>query len=229
LRWWGGWAEGEHRDTLIKYLLDELNTYEDDYNGMLLPVQPDTDGSFLGEPVNHRSTPLVIQSLRNCPTFPSLTRPIIPINVSAPGIGSPQPHASNYPSTPMSGAVAKGRLLPTKGLIVPDVPVTRPDGTKSRRQDSWSIIVQHWESGDPAHGLLTPLKDWPKEWLTGPNKPLAMKHNNRKMVALEFINQYHRNREDFLKAYPEAEVGGSKLLTAINEARKKRGDLITRK
>jgi hypothetical protein len=147
----------------------------------------------------------------------------------------------------VSGAVAKGRLLPTKGLIVPDVPVTLPDGTKSRRQDSWSIIVQHWESGDPAHGLLTPLKDWPKEWLTGPNKPLAMKHNNRKMVALEFINQYeslvvvlpsshifslcryHRNKEDFLKAYPEAEVGGSKLLTAINEARKERGDLITRK
>jgi hypothetical protein len=29
--------------------LDELNTYEDDYSGMLLPVQPDTDGSFLGE------------------------------------------------------------------------------------------------------------------------------------------------------------------------------------
>ncbi|KAJ7082682.1 hypothetical protein B0H15DRAFT_785582 [Mycena belliarum] len=49
VRWWGGWAEGEHRDTLIKYLLDELNTYEDDYSGMLLPAQDDTDASFLGE------------------------------------------------------------------------------------------------------------------------------------------------------------------------------------
>ncbi|KAJ6619324.1 hypothetical protein B0H10DRAFT_1793660 [Mycena sp. CBHHK59/15] len=49
VRWWGGWAEGEHRDTLIKYLLDELNTYEDDYSGMLLPVQNDTDNTLLSE------------------------------------------------------------------------------------------------------------------------------------------------------------------------------------
>ncbi|KAJ7017450.1 hypothetical protein C8F04DRAFT_921186, partial [Mycena alexandri] len=49
VRWWGGWADGEHRDTLIKYLLDELGTYEDDYSGMLLPNRPDFDQTFLGE------------------------------------------------------------------------------------------------------------------------------------------------------------------------------------
>ncbi|KAF8216848.1 hypothetical protein K438DRAFT_1560030 [Mycena galopus ATCC 62051] len=43
VRWWGGWAEGKHPDMLIKYLLDELNTYEDDYSGMLLPAQPNSD------------------------------------------------------------------------------------------------------------------------------------------------------------------------------------------
>jgi hypothetical protein len=41
--------------------------------------------------------------------------------------------------------------------------------------------------------------------------------------------RYNRNEEDFLKAYPEAEDGSSRLLAAINEARKKRGDLIPRK
>ncbi|KAJ6622116.1 hypothetical protein B0H10DRAFT_1735898, partial [Mycena sp. CBHHK59/15] len=49
VRWWGGWAKGGHRDTLIKYLLNELNTYEDDYSGMLLPVQNDTDNTLLSE------------------------------------------------------------------------------------------------------------------------------------------------------------------------------------
>ncbi|KAJ6579771.1 hypothetical protein B0H10DRAFT_1962836 [Mycena sp. CBHHK59/15] len=49
VRWWGGWAEGEHRDTLVKYLLDELYTYEDDYSGMLLPLQPEANKTFLGE------------------------------------------------------------------------------------------------------------------------------------------------------------------------------------
>ncbi|KAF9524111.1 hypothetical protein CPB83DRAFT_774378 [Crepidotus variabilis] len=37
IRWWGGWAEGEHCDTLIRYLLDELYTYEEDYSDALNP------------------------------------------------------------------------------------------------------------------------------------------------------------------------------------------------
>ena len=54
IRWWGGWAQGEHvccyllysqmnsyrlcqRDTLIKYLLDELYTYEGDHCDALNP------------------------------------------------------------------------------------------------------------------------------------------------------------------------------------------------
>jgi hypothetical protein len=41
--------------------------------------------------------------------------------------------------------------------------------------------------------------------------------------------RYNRNEDDFLEAYPEAEDDSSRLLTAINEARKKRGDLIPRK
>ncbi|KIM44296.1 hypothetical protein M413DRAFT_25722 [Hebeloma cylindrosporum] len=38
IRWWGGWAQGEHRDTLIKYLLDELYTYEGDHCDTLNPM-----------------------------------------------------------------------------------------------------------------------------------------------------------------------------------------------
>ncbi|KAF4613695.1 hypothetical protein D9613_008208 [Agrocybe pediades] len=37
IRWWGGWAIGEHRDTLIRYLLDELYTYEADHSDALNP------------------------------------------------------------------------------------------------------------------------------------------------------------------------------------------------
>ncbi|KAK7016704.1 hypothetical protein R3P38DRAFT_2471527, partial [Favolaschia claudopus] len=74
------------------------------------------------------------------------------------------------------------------GLIVPDVPVTLPGGSRLKRSDSWLIIVRHWEEGDPAHGLNTPLKNWPKEWLRGANKPLAMKHTSWRTVATEFID-----------------------------------------
>ncbi|KAI6139163.1 hypothetical protein BKA82DRAFT_3960660, partial [Pisolithus tinctorius] len=33
--WWGGWAEGEHCDTLMHYLLDKLNCYENDHSNVL--------------------------------------------------------------------------------------------------------------------------------------------------------------------------------------------------
>ncbi|KAF5333936.1 hypothetical protein D9758_018155 [Tetrapyrgos nigripes] len=45
IRWWGGWAEGEHRDTLIRYLLDELYTYEEDHSDALNPVKMPTSPS----------------------------------------------------------------------------------------------------------------------------------------------------------------------------------------
>ncbi|KAK7012549.1 hypothetical protein R3P38DRAFT_2550144, partial [Favolaschia claudopus] len=86
----------------------------------------------------------------------------------------------------------------------------------------------HWEEGDAAHGLTTPLKDWPKEWLTGANKPLAMKHTHRRIVATEFIEQ-GRDKKAFLAAYPEANQGAFALFKAINKARLARGDLVTRK
>ncbi|KAK7016538.1 hypothetical protein R3P38DRAFT_3321039 [Favolaschia claudopus] len=271
VRWWGGWAEGEHRDTLIKYLLDELNTYEDDYSGMLLPTQPDTDKTLLGEAsltapataesitmlhqslssdtvyklstlpphalsmLNNSVATVQTQTLSNLPVS-TTSRPIIPISLplissyphhfAPPQFANPSNSTQSIVSAPNP---SYGRPLPNHGLIVPDVPVTLPGGSKSKRSDSWLIIVRHWEEGDPAHGLNTPLKDWPKEWLRGANKPLAMKHTNRRTVATEFIDQYKRDKTAFLEAYPEANQGASALLDAINKARAARGDRVSRK
>ncbi|KAJ7742394.1 hypothetical protein B0H14DRAFT_2407147, partial [Mycena olivaceomarginata] len=259
VRWWGGWAEGEHRDTLIKYLLDELNTYEDDYSGMLLPVQPDTDRSFLGEGSStvlataenitllHQLLSADIRTLSGAfdkllhvvadavtspgifltatgasansfhqpipspqfqiPPALTLTRPLIPISLAPPGPSHPLPLNTTSNSQPV--VLAGGRPLPAMGLIVPDVPITLPSGKKSRRQDSWSIIMKHWEEGDPAHGLTTPLRDWPQDWLRGANKPLAMKHHQQKIVALEYIDQYVFSRP--FPPYPSLAI----LLTVL--------------
>ncbi|KAI6029265.1 hypothetical protein BKA83DRAFT_4046997 [Pisolithus microcarpus] len=49
VRWWGGWAEGKHRDTLMRYLLDELHCYENDHSDALRPVSREGDRSFAGE------------------------------------------------------------------------------------------------------------------------------------------------------------------------------------
>ncbi|KIJ15305.1 hypothetical protein PAXINDRAFT_49982, partial [Paxillus involutus ATCC 200175] len=47
--WWGGWAENEHRDTMIQYLLDELHAYETDHGDALCPIQREANVSLLGE------------------------------------------------------------------------------------------------------------------------------------------------------------------------------------
>ncbi|KAF5315912.1 hypothetical protein D9611_004924 [Ephemerocybe angulata] len=49
IRWWGGWAEGESGDTLIRYLLDELHTYEEDHRDALCPVDESAGNSHMGE------------------------------------------------------------------------------------------------------------------------------------------------------------------------------------
>ncbi|EPQ55680.1 hypothetical protein GLOTRDRAFT_128893 [Gloeophyllum trabeum ATCC 11539] len=49
IRWWGGWAEKEHRDTLIRYLLDELYNYEEDHSDALCPISREAEHSLMGE------------------------------------------------------------------------------------------------------------------------------------------------------------------------------------
>ncbi|KZP05164.1 hypothetical protein FIBSPDRAFT_766273 [Athelia psychrophila] len=48
IRWWGGWADGEHQDTLIKYLLDELHSYEQDHSDALCPIPRNASLSHAG-------------------------------------------------------------------------------------------------------------------------------------------------------------------------------------
>ncbi|KAL0578113.1 hypothetical protein V5O48_003892 [Marasmius crinis-equi] len=49
VRWWGGWAPSERRDTLVRDLLDELYTYEEDHSGALCPISLAKNESHLGE------------------------------------------------------------------------------------------------------------------------------------------------------------------------------------
>ncbi|KAL4076527.1 hypothetical protein V8B97DRAFT_2021900 [Scleroderma yunnanense] len=47
--WWGGWADSEHHDMLICYLLDELHCYENDHSDALGPFPCKADMSLAGK------------------------------------------------------------------------------------------------------------------------------------------------------------------------------------
>ncbi|KAJ7616035.1 hypothetical protein FB45DRAFT_1106987 [Roridomyces roridus] len=49
VRWWGGWAEGEQVDTLMRYLLDSLQSYESGHGDALNPHRLKLDQSFMGD------------------------------------------------------------------------------------------------------------------------------------------------------------------------------------
>jgi hypothetical protein len=287
VRWWGGWAEGEQvclsvsqhslhcsvfshpfdfqRDTLIRYLLDELHAYETDYSDALAPISRGADTSLAGEhalvgPASTeelRSVAADVSYLRNdigsvnnslrlltnvvaqaaCTTSTALqlldssqrlatisdskssTSHVVstPLHRHADSggsnstisticslSGSPGPatgqdctvlmsqqrHPSTTPSTGMSSTASTSPpLLPTNGLVIPRVPVARPNGTTSPKNGSWKDIVEHWLVGDPDRGLKTPLKDWPKEWYQGANRRFASKYHQRATIALKFVNK----------------------------------------
>jgi hypothetical protein len=84
--------------------------------------------------------------------------------------------------------ILSSHSIPKAGLIVPDIPVLCPDGTRRPKKESWRDIVKHWQTGDPELGLHIPLKDWPREWTQGANRLFAVKYHERSLIALEFLN-----------------------------------------
>ncbi|KIK36351.1 hypothetical protein CY34DRAFT_26368 [Suillus luteus UH-Slu-Lm8-n1] len=227
VRWWGSWAENENRDTLIRYLLDELHSYESDHSDALCPTQREADGSLLGE---HTLTkPVCTQDLllmQDCITANVAGLRTLPSLPSIPSSTSPIQTLGQLTNSGADGI----RPLPEQGLVIPAVPAKRADGSFPPRAESWKQIVQHWLEGDPTRGLHHPLRDWPADWIRGKNKALfASKYKQRAVIALEFLDRYSGNEALFLAAYPEANEGHTGLLRAINRAKKLRGELLPRK
>lgn len=40
VKWWGGWSSNENVGTVMRYLLDELNAYEESYGDIMMPNRP---------------------------------------------------------------------------------------------------------------------------------------------------------------------------------------------
>ncbi|TFK49186.1 hypothetical protein OE88DRAFT_1810043 [Heliocybe sulcata] len=62
IRWWGGWADGEQADTLIRYLVDDLTYTENDHSNALCPIPTQNDLIFNGD--DSRAAPITAQEYR---------------------------------------------------------------------------------------------------------------------------------------------------------------------
>ncbi|KAF4586434.1 hypothetical protein AB1N83_010834 [Pleurotus pulmonarius] len=117
VRWWGGWAVGEHVDTLIKYLVDSLQAYESGHNDALHPIQTGAQQSFMGDHVLQQSatTAEVRQSTASMARkFDEVITTVVSLFQSA--SHGPPP----TPSTPASAhALSPSLMMPTSSTVSP--------------------------------------------------------------------------------------------------------------
>ncbi|KAJ7592422.1 hypothetical protein C8J56DRAFT_1044894 [Mycena floridula] len=220
IQWWGGWATNEHHDTLIRYLLDELYNCEEDHSDALCPVKHDASMSHNGE------TQLLMSSFARSFTATNHWQAMVTPESTFQAFGHhmmtgliPWMWFSHFPTIPS--------VIPmTVVTFQAPVPKSRwaiPNITKGL--NGWKQIVKDWEFADPACSLNIALRDWTEEEIQA--SKLGSKYNHRQMIATEFIDEFHRDENAFLAAYPHK--GLEELLLAVRMSWQQRSLIKTRR
>ncbi|KAK0489204.1 hypothetical protein IW261DRAFT_1557697 [Armillaria novae-zelandiae] len=239
IRWWGGWAIGEHVDTLMKYLVDSLQSYESGHSDALHPLPKEAERSFMGDhvlekPVTTAEFRVFAEAVltRPAPAKMECTCPM-PVHAASPssfvnlGVVLPTPASQNFTyatshsltgmsPTPREPRSSRPQAPPIPGVVIPDI---------GKGPGIWRKAVKQWEVGEPLQGLQ-PLRDWPKEWYTGSQRTkTGSKYNQRKLIALEYQRYEQLGAVDavFIAEYPEANESVGKLLSAIRKQSGKKG------
>ncbi|KAF9223261.1 hypothetical protein BS17DRAFT_706356 [Gyrodon lividus] len=256
IRWWGGWAEGESVDTLIRYLLDELTHYENSHRDTLCPIRREANQSFNGDhilagPVTAEETRQLKESFNrslehlarhvnttvttafeklSCHPTPSLAMARSP----TPMLSAPAPpRSAGLGSSIYSDSTSESLSTHTTAQAstarlkkMPIAGVAVPN-LKRKGKDAWREAVDQWEHANDSMGGRA-LKDWPEEWYTGTmNEFTASKRKMRQVIAEEFY-RYNRDKALFLHDYPTASRGFKPLFDAIQEQRMHRGEITGR-
>ncbi|KAJ7590499.1 hypothetical protein C8J56DRAFT_1046766 [Mycena floridula] len=241
IHWWGGWAKNEHRDTLIRHLLDELYNYEEDHSDALCPIKHDASQSHNGEAADIRPMTLAdgkhlfqahfstfnaanqwqAQSASSFMSFPSVNHQTQSFH---------QAHSfSIYPSVnhqPQS--FRRFPHIPPTPLPTPEpLPLPIPEHVRMmipnipKGPNGWHQVVKDWDQADPSRSLTLALKDWTEDEIR--RSKLGSKYNQRRMVATEFIDRFKRDEADFLDTYPGSAKGLEQLMIEIQMARQEVG------
>ncbi|KAF8530352.1 hypothetical protein BU17DRAFT_79070 [Hysterangium stoloniferum] len=239
IRWWGGWAQ---RDTLIRYLLDELYHYEDSHGDALCPIKSERSTSLLNEsgslqvPTIASMTQILEAGLDEfAQTFQATTchshRCLSATCDGAAHHGERHTCSSTMPSsTGIQPAVSRSQWEVNGGSSLqspdePDVFLRIPKIIKPRKDrldvpPGWRQVVDHWLKGDPSVKNSPPLKDWNQKWIKGRYKKMyGQVYYQRKI----FSPRFKGDEAAFRQAWPEAMEGFTALFNAIQCDQKAKG------
>ncbi|KAF8496362.1 hypothetical protein BU17DRAFT_72458 [Hysterangium stoloniferum] len=239
LQQFAGGVAGLKRDTLIRYLLDELYHYEEGHGDALHPIKVEKDVSFLNE-----------HSSMQVPTLMGWTQ-IIKASLDEFliifGAVVNRIQIQHLPKFIFNLNLLYQSRIPMRCLILhlQDHPFylsplyyeytrlrvslsTIPKIIKHQKNNldvlpGWKQAVDHWVKGDPSQNSPA-LKDWNPEWMKGKYKKMYVEaYYQHKVVALEFLKRFNGNEAAFLDAWPQASRGFSILFNAIIDDKKARG------
>ncbi|KAJ7858328.1 hypothetical protein B0H13DRAFT_2571611, partial [Mycena leptocephala] len=215
VRWWGGWATGKHVDTLVKYLLDSLQSYEMGHSDALCPVPLEADKSFMGDhllvkPVATEEFRSVTSQIITHLTKISLNPPTCVCSHHPPDAGRSVPSGSGDSQLLASSTGNRSAGPVSAQLNLPNRVSTSPPREESpvlgsipisdrvaiipgvaipnlkKGETAWLDAIQQWEHGDTAKGLEA-LYDWPREWYTGGMRRITgSERSQRKLIFDEF-------------------------------------------
>ncbi|THU95692.1 hypothetical protein K435DRAFT_665894 [Dendrothele bispora CBS 962.96] len=257
IRWWGGWALNERRDTLIRYLLDELRTYEEDHSDSLFPINLAKDQSFMGEaaeqaPLKTSEARILIANLENrMQTHVEKSIAAVVKQVQVPAYWPPfwqetpyHPQTSQdyYSHTPPAYSLPSNSHVPlaTVTSSQPRATFYYPSGPIPIAP--FNLKLPSLKGAPLSEAFKVVVQDWEyadvkrgheyalKDWKEEwtKDKSVASAYCQRKKVALEFIETYKRDESKFREAYPEYAGGFKKLHDAILNRQKEAGIVRTR-
>jgi hypothetical protein len=197
----------------MKYLVDSLQRYENDYGNALCPVQNEPDKSFMGDhtllqPVTvheFRMFGTTIMSALKTPsesaacsqlhTLPSLLNPL-PLTTTVTDRDSStltsnsstieQNSTSPSPAPCLGATYCPAMTEQTAVSLAKTIPLTGvciPNLPWSR--GGWHIALRQWYNVDPKTGYA--LKDWPDIWFKESMRAkTAAKRSQRALIAHEY-------------------------------------------
>ena len=185
----------------MKYLVDSLQRYENDYGNALCPVQNEPDQSFMGDntllqpvtvnefrmfgttimsalksPSTASSQLNTLPGLPNPPAITSMPTPTIEqLDQTSEAPPSPAPSATSRPATEQTVAPLANNI-PLAGVCIPDLP---------RGRGGWHVALRQWYDIDPKTGYA--LKNWPDAWFKESMRAkMAAKRSQRALIAHEY-------------------------------------------
>ncbi|KAF8958352.1 hypothetical protein BDZ97DRAFT_1906545 [Flammula alnicola] len=234
IRWWGGWAIGEHCDTLIKYLVDSLQSFENSHGDALHPIPIEPGDFFLGDHIamkpataeevhqlgasvneNICTLATTVQSALSQTTWPSFCGPGL-ARLLASGRSRHITSINTMPANAVSHQVDPFQSGPPTSSCSSRSRSVSPSTLPLPGVSIPSLgPLKQWTEVDPETGLA--LKDWPAKWYSGLMRDkTGSLRSQRELLFMEY-QRLGGNDNQFLEAYPDANRSLNKLIQEIRK------------